>query len=62
MKLSECPYFLAICGCGQPVSQDRIDRIRQLKKENPEANYKQLAIMAFDSVYVVEKALRNEIQ
>jgi len=41
------------------VSPARIERIRQLKRENPDANYRWIAVMAFDSKHAVEKALKG---
>lgn len=41
------------------LSQKRIDRIRQLKRENPDATNRWLAIMAFDSESAVKKALND---
>jgi hypothetical protein len=41
------------------LSQERIDRIRELKRENPDANNRWIAVMAFDSELAVEKALKD---
>lgn len=62
MKIKDHPAYILQSGKQTPVTDDRLERIRQLKKENTTASHKELAMMAFDSVYVVEKALRNEIQ
>jgi hypothetical protein len=58
MRLKDHPGYILQSGKQTPVTDDRLDRVRQLKKENPNAGHRELAMLAFDSVYVVEKALR----
>jgi hypothetical protein len=58
MKLKDHPYFVILSGCGEPVSDERLSHIRQLKEENPDASRRELAMLAFDSEYAVELALK----
>jgi hypothetical protein len=46
-------------GYEKTISQNRIDRIRQIKQENPDANKRWLAVMSFDSERAVEIALKD---
>ncbi|WP_094226952.1 hypothetical protein [Methanolobus psychrotolerans] len=41
------------------VSPDRLSRIRQLKRENPHASARTLAMIGHESEYAVLKALKN---
>jgi hypothetical protein len=43
----------------EPISEERIERIRQVKRENPDANQKWIATMTFDSKYAVGAALKD---
>lgn len=58
VPLSEALAGLIPCTV-EEISPERIERIRQLKRENPDANHKWIAVMAFDSKYAVEKALKG---
>jgi hypothetical protein len=40
MKLSQHPLMQTICGGGDRITKERIQKIQKLKRENPEASHK----------------------
>jgi hypothetical protein len=50
-KIAGIPRYL--------LSDSRIEHIRQVKKDNPDANQKWIATICFESTYAVRKALRG---
>lgn len=60
MKIKDHPYWIPYASVkSERLSQDRLLQIRKLKQENPDANHKWLATMAFDTTYAVKKALKD---
>lgn len=43
----------------ESITPERIQKIRQMKKDNPTAPHRVIAMLSFDSVYAVEKALKE---